>query len=83
MLIKMGFDVGIVIAKEVNQFRINTRAKKRVCIQTGLNLGKILEEMSKQYNGSGGGHDGAASLTLNKESDIIITQIVEKIKQCF
>ena len=83
MLIKLGFDVGIVISKEVNQFRINTRAKKVVCIQTGLNLGKILEEISKQYNGSGGGHDGAASLTLNKESDIIITQIVEKIKQCF
>ena len=83
MLIKLGFDVGIVISKEANQFRINTRAKKVVCIQTGLNLGKILEEMSKQYNGSGGGHDGAASLTLNKESDIIITEIVEKIKQCF
>ena len=52
-----------------------------VCIKTGLNLGKILEEISQQYNSSGGGHDGAASLTINMEPDPIVLKIIEKIKQ--
>lgn len=81
MLIKMGFDIGIVISKEQNITRFNTRAKKTVCIKTGLNLGKILEEMSEEYKGSGGGHDGAASLTINIESDRIVLEIIDKIKQ--
>ncbi len=81
MLIKIGFDVSIVISKEENHFRINTRAKKRVCEETGLNLAKILEQISERYEGSGGGHDGAASLTINGESDIIITDLIENIKK--
>ncbi len=80
-LINLGFDVAIVLSKEENQYRINTRAKKMVCLNTGLHLGKILEEISEKYKGNGGGHNGAASLTSNIESDTIITQIIEKIKQ--
>ncbi|UCD01319.1 MAG: DHH family phosphoesterase [Promethearchaeota archaeon] len=82
MLIKLGFDIAIVLSKELNQYRINTRAKKVVCLKRGLHLGKILEEISEQYEGSGGGHDGAASLITNKETDFIITKIIEKIKKC-
>ena len=81
--ITLGFDVAIVLSKEVNQNRINTRAQKSVCLNTGLHLGKILEEISCKYNGNGGGHDGAATLTSTLESDTIITQIIEKIKQYF
>ena len=83
MLLKIGFDVGIVISKEANKSRINTRAKKGVCIKTGLNLGKLLVEISKNYKGSGGGHDGAASLTIDMEPDLIITDIIKKIRQYF
>ncbi|MFX1379396.1 MAG: bifunctional oligoribonuclease/PAP phosphatase NrnA [Promethearchaeota archaeon] len=81
MLTKTGFDIGITISKEPNQYVINTRAKKTVCIKTGLNLGKILKEISEKYKCNGGGHDGAASITFNIESDIVIQEIVEKIKQ--
>jgi nanoRNase/pAp phosphatase (c-di-AMP/oligoRNAs hydrolase) len=81
MLINLGFDVAIVLSKEENQNRISTRAKKVVCKKTGLHLGKILEEISREYKGSGGGHDGAASLTSNIESETIIARIIEKIKQ--
>ena len=77
----MGFDIGITISKEPNQYIINTRAKKTVCIKTGLNLGKILREISEKYEGSGGGHDGAASLTINIEPDIILQEIIEQVKQ--
>jgi nanoRNase/pAp phosphatase (c-di-AMP/oligoRNAs hydrolase) len=81
MLLKTGFDIGIVLSEEQNQYIINSRAKKTVCVKTGLNLGKILEEMSEKYNGSGGGHDGAASLKIKLESDIIMHEIIDKVKQ--
>ncbi|MFW9998974.1 MAG: bifunctional oligoribonuclease/PAP phosphatase NrnA [Candidatus Hermodarchaeota archaeon] len=80
MLIKLGFDIAIVLSKEVDQYRINTRAKKVICLNTGLHLGKVLEEISKNCNGNGGGHNGAASITINKEPDTIINYIIEKIK---
>ncbi len=80
MLIKLGFDIGIAISKEKNQYVINTRAKKAVCLKKGLNLGKILEEVSQSHDCSGGGHDGAASITINKDFDIILQEIIEKVK---
>ncbi|MFX0038585.1 MAG: bifunctional oligoribonuclease/PAP phosphatase NrnA [Promethearchaeota archaeon] len=80
MLIKTGFDIGIVVSKELTQHVINTRAKKKVCVKTGLNLGKILEEISERYQCSGGGHDGAASITFKIEFDIIIQEIIQKVK---
>ncbi|GAH62999.1 unnamed protein product, partial [marine sediment metagenome] len=67
MLIKNGFDVGIVYSEEKNRKNINSRAKKSVCLNTGLHLGKILEKLSQYADGSGGGHDGAASITFNAE----------------
>ena len=80
MLIKTGFDIAIVFSKDKNQYRITARAKKSICLKTGLNLGRILEEISEQYNGSGGGHDGAAALTISIGSDFNMTQIIQRIK---
>ena len=82
-LINLGFDVAIVISKEEKHNRVNIRAQKLVCINTGLHLGKILEEISNEYKGNGGGHDGAATLTSTIESETIITLIIEKIKLYF
>ncbi|MFX1567258.1 MAG: bifunctional oligoribonuclease/PAP phosphatase NrnA [Promethearchaeota archaeon] len=82
-LINLGFDVAIVLSEEEKQNRVNTRAQKLVCINTGLHLGKILEEISNEYKGNGGGHDGAATLTSTIDSDTVIALIIEKIKQYF
>jgi len=80
-LLKVGFDISIVYSKEKDFHRIITRAKKDVCLKTGVHLGKILGELADIYEGSGGGHDGAASLTSDVELNIIIDKIVEKVKQ--
>ncbi|MFX1417896.1 MAG: bifunctional oligoribonuclease/PAP phosphatase NrnA [Promethearchaeota archaeon] len=80
MLLKTGFDIAIVFSKEINLYRINARAKKFICLKTGLHLGKIFEAISEQYNGSGGGHDGAAALSINIESGFNITQLIQRIK---
>ena len=77
-LLQIGFDVSIVYSKGANSFRITTRAKKEICLKTGLHLGKILSEIEE---GSGGGHDGAASLNGENSFDSTLNNILEKIKK--
>jgi nanoRNase/pAp phosphatase (c-di-AMP/oligoRNAs hydrolase) len=78
-LIKIGFDVGIVWSKKTSEYRISTRASNKICSKTGLHLGKILEELSDDSKGSGGGHDGAASLKGKIGLENILKIIEEKI----
>ncbi|TXT62127.1 MAG: putative manganese-dependent inorganic pyrophosphatase [Promethearchaeota archaeon] len=81
-LIRLGFDIAMVIAEKTDQFRISLRAKQKICRETGLHLGKLLEEIASKYNASGGGHDGAAAITIDKKvgslREVILTQI-EKV----
>ncbi|MHA2009742.1 MAG: DHH family phosphoesterase [Promethearchaeota archaeon] len=81
MLLRSGFDVSLVHTKEKRKNIINCRANKNICLQTGLHLGKILEGISEFCEGSGGGHDGAASLTFNCNLEEILPKIIKKIKQ--
>ena len=78
-LIKIGFDVGIVCSEKNSEYRISTRASNKVCLKTRLHLGKILEELSDECEGSGGGHDGAASLKGKIGLNDILKKIEEKI----
>ena len=80
-LLKIGFDISIVYSIQKNEKIFNSRAKKSVCLSTGLHLGKIMEELSEYFNGSGGGHDGAASITINTDLDILLDRLIQKIKQ--
>jgi nanoRNase/pAp phosphatase (c-di-AMP/oligoRNAs hydrolase) len=81
MLIKTGFDIAIVYSEEKDKKIINSRAKKRICLKTGLHLGKILEDLSEYSAGSGGGHDGAASIIFYADLEKVLSKVVEKIKQ--
>ncbi len=81
ILIKIGFDVAMVISERKDEYRISVRAKKRVCRKTGLHLGKLLEEISRDYNANGGGHDGAASINIAKEEGTLKDVILDKIKE--
>ncbi|MFX0057040.1 MAG: bifunctional oligoribonuclease/PAP phosphatase NrnA [Candidatus Hodarchaeota archaeon] len=78
MLINIGFDIAIVYSKERSEFKITTRARNDLCLETGLHLGNILNNVSE---GSGGGHDGAASLNGIFDLEKIIDEILENIKQ--
>ena len=78
LLTKVGFDIGIVVSDDKNGFRITTRAKKQVCLKTGLHLGKIV---SKINNVSGGGHDGAATLNGKIGLAESLDQLIDKIKE--
>ncbi len=78
LLTKVGFDIGIVVSEDKSDYRITTRAKKQVCLKTGLHLGKIISEIN---NVNGGGHDGAATLNGKNDVEEILNQLIDKIKE--
>jgi len=78
ILTKVGFDIGIVVSEDKSDYRITTRAKKQVCLKTGLHLGKIV---SKINNVNGGGHDGAATLNGKNDVEESLNQLIDKIKE--
>lgn len=63
MLTHIGADVSFVGAEKEGVIRISGRAR-RTAIDDGVNLGQIMQEVSKVYGGTGGGHDGAAGLDV-------------------
>jgi nanoRNase/pAp phosphatase (c-di-AMP/oligoRNAs hydrolase) len=79
MLINIGFDISIVYSHEKNNnYKVTARAKKSVCRNTGLHLGEIFSEMQ---DGSGGGHDGAASFNGEINITKFLKLLNEKIKK--
>ena len=78
ILINVGFDIGIVVSEDKSDYRITTRAKKQVCLKTGLHLGKIISEIN---NVNGGGHDGAATLNGKNDLEENLNQLIDKIKE--
>ncbi|WP_371806654.1 bifunctional oligoribonuclease/PAP phosphatase NrnA [Candidatus Lokiarchaeum ossiferum] len=93
-LIELGYDVSFVISYEKNKngFRISSRAKEQIIKHEGLHLGKLLTEIGSEFNGSGGGHDGAAGCygILAKEAsknkpktfmDQIIPPVLKKLRK--
>ena len=80
-LISLGADVALSISKKKNSFRVSGRSRGIV------NLGEIFQRIAEKYKGTGGGHPGAAAITLFVKDDEInlilndmIRLIVEKLK---
>jgi len=63
MFVRMGADVAVVGSEEKGKIRLCGRARERLPASTGLHLGKLMDELAKRFNGTGGGHAGAASMT--------------------
>ena len=77
-LLNVGFDVAIVYSRDKTSIKITTRAKNNICQKTRLHLGKILNGL---HQGTGGGHNGAASVHIKDETDVILDDLINKIKQ--
>ena len=63
MFVRMGADVAVVGSEEKGKVRLCGRAREGVPASTGLHFGKLMDELAKQFDGTGGGHAGAASMT--------------------
>ena len=61
-IINAGADIAFVGSQRKDEFRISARAKQDL-VQKGFHLGKILNDVTGETNGVGGGHAGAAGLT--------------------
>ncbi|MBY9003125.1 MAG: DHH family phosphoesterase [Candidatus Lokiarchaeota archaeon] len=77
-LLNVGFDVSIVYSRDKTGIKITTRAKNDVCQKSRLHLGKILNGL---HQGTGGGHNGAASVHIKDETDVILDELINEIKQ--
>ncbi|MGQ9788151.1 MAG: DHH family phosphoesterase [Candidatus Hadarchaeaceae archaeon] len=81
MLVRIGADVAFVGSEEKGEFRISGRASPEFLRETGVHLGVIMEELGKQFNGSGGGHAGAASVRGEGQLEEVKKQIVKMLQR--
>lgn len=80
MLINIGADVSFVGTAKNGSVRISARAK-RDAVNAGLNLGQLMEDVSVEYKGTGGGHSGAAGLEVIGDLDEVLWKCREKAKE--
>ncbi|WP_135612544.1 bifunctional oligoribonuclease/PAP phosphatase NrnA [Methanococcoides sp. AM1] len=80
MLINIGGDVAFVGTARGDSIRVSGRAK-RDAVNAGVNLGKIMEEISGHYEGTGGGHAGAAGIDVVADMDTILFECVELVRE--
>ena len=84
-LIELGADVSFILSyvPKTREFRISSRAKGKLIRETSLHLGEIMRIIGEKYNGSGGGHDGAAGaygILITDEKDYMGELVPELLK---
>ncbi|MEA1985795.1 MAG: DHHA1 domain-containing protein [Euryarchaeota archaeon] len=79
MLVNIGADVAFVGTSKEGSIRISGRAK-RDTVNAGVNLGRIMEDISAHYNGTGGGHAGAAGIDVVADIDEILMECTTRAK---
>lgn len=79
-LISIGADVAFVASKEGDQVKMSARARK-CAINAGVNLAKLMEEISVKYKGTGGGHEGAAGMDVQGDADQILASCTDYVKK--
>jgi len=80
MLINVGADVAFVATSSNGTTRVSGRAK-RDAVNAGVNLGQIMEEISKPYQGTGGGHAGAAGIDVIADMDEILSKCKDRVRE--
>jgi len=78
-LISIGADVAFVAANKDNLVKVSARARREAQM-AGVNLAKLMEDISAKFNGTGGGHEGAAGMDAPGDIEKILTACVEYVK---
>ena len=79
-LINIGADIAFVGTVKGESVRISARAK-REAVNAGVNLGQLMENISNEYNGTGGGHSGAAGIDVIANMEEVLKKCREKTKK--
>ncbi|AKJ39881.1 DHH family phosphoesterase [Methanosarcina barkeri] len=80
MLINIGADVAFVGTSKGESVRISARAKRDV-VSAGVNLGQLMEDIGNEYNGTGGGHSGAAGIDVIGDMKEVLDKCRERTKK--
>jgi nanoRNase/pAp phosphatase (c-di-AMP/oligoRNAs hydrolase) len=80
MLINIGADIAFVGTAKGESVRISSRAKREV-VNAGVNLGQLMEDISNEYNGTGGGHSGAAGIDVIADMKEVLNKCKERTKK--
>ena len=78
-LITIGADVALVASKDGEIVKVSARARK-CAINAGVNLARLMEEISVKFSGTGGGHEGAAGMDVQGDVDAILSSCTEHVK---
>jgi nanoRNase/pAp phosphatase (c-di-AMP/oligoRNAs hydrolase) len=78
MLINIGADVALIGTEKDGSVRVSSRAK-RSAVNAGVNLGQIMEEVSENHRGTGGGHAGAAGIDVQADMETVLRECRDKI----
>ncbi len=78
-LVSMGADVAFVAAKKNGVVKVNARAR-RCAINAGVNLARLMQDISSRFNGVGGGHEGAAGMDVYGDIEDILSACVQHVK---
>ena len=78
-LISIGADVAFVAASKDDLVKVSGRAR-REAQNAGVNLAKLMEEISVKFNGTGGGHEGAAGMDAPGDIEKILNACIEYVK---
>ncbi|HEY9205716.1 MAG TPA: DHH family phosphoesterase [Candidatus Methanoperedens sp.] len=79
-LISTGADVAFVASESDDVVKVSARARKCI-LNAGVNLAKLMEELSVKFNGTGGGHEGAAGMDVHGDIENILGCCTEHVKK--
>lgn len=78
-LVLVGADVAFVASKTDDVIKVSARARK-YAINSGVNLARLMEDISAKFNGTGGGHEGAAGMDAYGDPDSILASCIEYVR---
>ena len=76
-LLNIGADVAIVGSQKDHDFRVTGRATK-TAVKAGIHLGDMMNSMSIEIGGEGGGHDGAAGFSGQGDVEAMLNILSRK-----
>jgi nanoRNase/pAp phosphatase (c-di-AMP/oligoRNAs hydrolase) len=79
MLLDIGADVGIAFGEHEDEVRISVRTTQRFFRETGIDMGVLLSNISRESGITGGGHSTAASISGKTSSEALLGRIISDL----
>lgn len=81
LFIKIGGDVAAVASENGKEIRISGRARRGLESETHLHLGKLMNKLAEKFDGTGGGHAGAAAMTVKGDLEHVKSETLKELKK--